>query len=117
MIKGAFDKPLMPRKQFLKRLATNIAIALGVGALSLLGGMWGYMHYEHLSRVDAFLNASMLLGGMGPVTMPQTESGKWFAGFYALYCGAVFLLGASFVLAPVAHRVLHKFHLAEEDEE
>ena len=115
-MKGLFDKPLMPREQFLKRLATNIAIALGVGAISLIGGMWGYMHYEHLSRVDAFLNASMLLGGMGPVNTPQTEGGKVFAGIYALYCGAIFLLGASFVLGPVAHRVLHKFHLAEEDE-
>ena len=74
------------------------------------------MHYEQLSRVDAFLNASMLLGGMGPVTTPKTEGGKVFAGIYGLYCGAIFLLVASFVLAPVAHRILHKFHIAEEDE-
>lgn len=115
-MKGLFDKPLMSRDKFLRRLATNAAIALGVGGLSLLGGMLGYMYFEHLSGVDAFLNASMLLGGMGPVNTPQTRSGKIFAGCYALYSGAIFLIGASFVLAPIAHRILHKFHLAEEDE-
>lgn len=115
-IKGFFDKPLMPRDQFLRRLAANVAISLCLGLVSLAAGMAGYRYFEHLSWVDAFLNASMLLGGMGPVTTPLTQSGKIFAGVYALYSGVVFLLGASFVLGPVAHRFLHKFHLADGTE-
>jgi hypothetical protein len=115
-MKGLFDKPLMPRDQFLRRLVANFAISLCLGVVSLAGGMAGYRCFEHLSWVDAFLNASMLLGGMGPVTTPLTQGGKIFAGLYALYAGVVFLIGASFVLGPVAHRILHKFHLDEEND-
>jgi len=72
--------------------------------------MAGYMHYEQLPWRDAFLNAAMLLGGMGPVESPQTAGGKMFAGLYALYAGLVFLVAIGIVLAPVVHRLLHKFH-------
>ncbi len=72
--------------------------------------MAGYMHYENLPWRDAFLNTAMLLGGMGPVDAPKTDGGKLFAGFYALYAGLVFIIGASVILAPVLHRILHKFH-------
>jgi hypothetical protein len=115
-VKGLFDKPLMPRKLFLRRLSMNFAISMSLGAFSLAFGMLGYSYLEHLSLVDAFLNASMLLGGMGPVTMPLTKWGKIFAGFYALYSGVIFLVGASIVLGPIAHRFLHKFHLDDGDE-
>ena len=115
-MKGLFDMPLMPRAQFARRLAAHFAFSLALVTASLAAGMWGYMHFEHLSCLDAFLNASMILGGMGPVTMPQTDHGKVFAGSYALYSGLVFLISASFVLAPLAHRILHKFHVDEGDE-
>jgi len=85
-----------------------VGIAVVVG--SLFGGMLGYAHFERLGWLDAFLNAAMLLGGMGPVESPATPGGKLFAGLYALYCGMVFLVVASIILAPVVHRVLHKFH-------
>ena len=85
-----------------------MGIAVVVG--SLFGGMLGYAHFERLGWLDAFLNAAMLLGGMGPVESPATPGGKLFAGLYALYCGMVFLVVASIILAPVVHRVLHKFH-------
>ena len=90
------------------------------GALALLGGslvwgMWGYMYFERLRLLDAFLNAAMLLGGMGPIEQPQTDGGKLFAGIYALYAGLVVLAVAGIILAPVMHRFLHRFHL-EEDE-
>ena len=78
--------------------------------LSLAIGMVGYVHYENLSWLSAFLNAAMLLGGMGPVDPPQTDSGKLFAGFYALYAGLVFIATATLIFTPIVHRLLHKFH-------
>jgi hypothetical protein len=72
--------------------------------------MAGYMGFEHLSALDAFVEAAMLLGGMGPVHTPVTAPGKLFAGCFALYAGLVFLLGAGVVSAPIVHRVIHKFH-------
>ena len=78
--------------------------------VSLALGMMGYEHFENLPWRDAFLNAAMLLGGMGPVDPPKTDGGKVFAGLYALYAGLVFLVTAGLVFAPVLHRVLHRFH-------
>lgn len=78
--------------------------------LSLVGGMAGYEHFESLAWRDAFLNSAMLMGGMGPVDPPRTDSGKLFAGMFALYAGLVFLVTAGLVLAPLVHRLLHKFH-------
>jgi hypothetical protein len=75
--------------------------------------MSGYVYFESLSWTDAFLNAAMLLGGMGPVNAPITEGGKLFAGWYALYAGLIFLVVAGVLGAPVVHRVLHRFHLDE----
>ncbi len=72
--------------------------------------MAGYVAFERLSWIDAFLNASMLLGGMGPVNAPQTVAGKLFAGLYALYAGLVFIVTAAVLFAPILHRVLHRFH-------
>jgi hypothetical protein len=83
-------------------------------ALSLLIGMLGYRVFEHLPWIDAFLNASMLLGGMGPVNMPQTAAGKLFAGCYALYAGLVFIATTALLLTPVLHRVIHRFHWADK---
>ena len=83
-----------------------------VGA-SLLAGILGYLYFENdhvKTRSDAFLNAAMLLGGMGPVHTPCTEGGKIFAAVYALYAGLFFLVAAGLLLAPVFHRLLHRFH-------
>lgn len=84
-------------------------------AISLWAGMLGYEHYEHLPWRDAFLNASMLLGGMGPVNNPVTPAGKLFAGCYALYAGILFLVTSTIILAPVIHRMLHLLHCDERD--
>ena len=103
-----------PGHVFALRLVAYAALSgLLVGG-SLLLGMWGYIRYEALSRTDAFLNAAMLLGGMGPVHVPVTEAGKLFAGCYALYAGLVFLVSVGVVLAPVVHRAMHLFHAEEE---
>lgn len=110
------SQPLLPRRKFLARLAQSGAVALAVVGVSLFIGMAGYHAFERLSWIDAFLNASMLLGGMGPVTAPATDGGKLFAGLYALYCGLVVIVVAGVLLAPVAHRILHKFHLQQSKE-
>jgi hypothetical protein len=98
----------------MRRLLRHSAAALGLLAGSLGIGMIGYVAFEQLSWIDAFLNASMLLGGMGPVDPPQTVAGKLFAGLYALYAGLVFIVTAAVLFAPILHRVLHRFHWDEK---
>ena len=109
------SEPLLSHADFLRRLAGNAVVAGILILISLIIGMVGYCLLEHLSLIDAFLNAAMLLGGMGPVNSPTTTGGKLFAGFYALYCGIVVIAIAGIILAPVAHRILHRFHLQTED--
>jgi hypothetical protein len=91
-------------------MARHASFAFALLLLSTAIGMWGYEHFEHLPWRDAFLNTAMLLGGMGPVDPLRTPGGKLFAGFFALYAGVVFLFSAGLLIAPIAHRILHKFH-------
>jgi hypothetical protein len=102
-------KPI-PRHHFIRRMLRHAGAAVLLLLLSLGLGMVGYEYFEHLLWRDAFLNAAMLMGGMGPVDMPRTDGGKVFAGLYALYAGLVFLVASGLVFAPVVHRVLHRFH-------
>jgi hypothetical protein len=104
------SQPPIKSASFAKRLAIHLFLAAGLLGVSLVVGMLGYSYYEHLSALDAFLNAAMLLGGMGPVNAPVTPGGKLFAGLYALYAGLVFVVTAALVLTPVVHRILHTFH-------
>jgi hypothetical protein len=98
-------------------MVMHVCAALLLVAISLFAGMMGYQHYEHMPWLDAFLNAAMLLGGMGPVkTDGLSEAGKLFAGIYALSSGLMFIAVMSIMLAPVVHRVLHRFHWVEERE-
>lgn len=100
----------LSRTRFAIRIINHLVAALGLIFLSLLMGIAGYMIFEHLSLIDAFLNASMLLGGMGPVNIPVTAAGKIFAGIYAMYSGLVFIVSAAIIFTPVLHRILHRFH-------
>ena len=109
-------QPLLPRRLFYRRVLTHTLFALAFVAGSLLIGIWGYIHFEHFSWVDALLNASMILGGMGPVGELKTTGGKLFASFYALFSGVVFLIIAGVLFAPAFHRFLHKFHLEMDQE-
>ena len=111
----ARHQPLLPRAIFLRRVAAHFGLAAAVLAVSLAGGMLGYRACEGFSWLDGFLNSAMLLGGMGPVNPPLTAAGKLFAGIYALYAGLVFIVTAALVTTPILHRVLHRFHLGEED--
>ena len=106
-------QPVIPREHFFRRLRRHFLLAAGFLAGSLAAGMAGYRYFEGLPWLDSFLNASMLLGGMGPVDPPKTDGGKFFAGCYALYSGLFFLVTAAIVFAPVLHRLLHKFHWNE----
>ena len=98
-----------------RRHAISGAIAFALIIVSLLVGMAGYRWLEGLAWIDAFLNAAMLLGGMGPIHTPVTEGGKLFAGLYALYCGLAVILVAGVILAPIAHRILHRFHMESRE--
>jgi len=104
------------RTLFWRRMFTHSAIALGILVFSLGLGMWGYEHYEHLPWRDAFLNAAMLLGGMGPVKTDLSEPGKLFAGLYALYAGLVVIALAALLLAPGVHQLMHHVHWDEPPE-
>lgn len=103
--------PLLPRRLFFGRLMRGGIIGASLVAVSLLIGMFGYHFLEGFSWLDAFVNASMLLGGMGPVDPVHTAGGKLFAGLYALYCGFAVLAIAGIIFAPIVHRFLHRFHL------
>lgn len=103
------QKPIS-RALFMRRMLGQLLWASGLLAISLAAGMAGYVALEGLPWVDAFLNAAMLLGGMGPVDDPQSTGGKLFAGLYALYAGLVFIVTAALLFTPVLHRIFHRFH-------
>jgi hypothetical protein len=112
---GTAVKPLPHRRVFLARLSRGVLAGVGVIAVSLFAGMAGYHWLEHLGWLDSYLNAAMLLSGMGPLWSPISDAGKVFAGAYALYSGVAVLAFAGVVLAPLGHRLLHKFHAADDD--
>ena len=106
-------EPLLPRSLFLKRIARWSALAGTVFVGRLAIGIFGYHFFGRLPWIDALLNASMILGGMGPVDELRTTAGKLFASFYALFSGLVIIGVAGLLLAPMVHRFLHKFHIEE----
>jgi hypothetical protein len=108
MIEGKHP-PLLPVRVFISRIIRNLLIGLTIIAFSLGLGMSGYSYFEKMGWIDAFLNASMILSGMGPVSTLQTNEGKLFAGFYALFSGIIFLIVMAIIIAPIFHRFLHRF--------
>lgn len=106
--------PLLSRPEFAWRMARSVGVATIVMIFSLAIGSIGYHYFCELTWIDALLNASMILTGMGPVAQVHTTSGKLFATAYALYSGVAFLTTMAVVLAPVAHRFMHQFNLEDE---
>jgi hypothetical protein len=104
---------LLPFRLFLLRLSNHAICAFLVVGGSLMIGIAGYHFLEHLAWIDALLNASMILGGMGPVDPVKTVPGKLFASGYALYSGLIVLVAAGIIFAPIFHRFLHRFHIEE----
>lgn len=108
------SRPLASPRRFALRLSKYIGVALLFVGVSLAVGVCGYMHFGGLGFVDAFLNASMILGGMGPVDALHTDSAKMFASLYALYSGIALLGTIAVILTPLIHRMLHALHLSEK---
>jgi hypothetical protein len=105
---------LLPLPGFFRRMAFSSLLAFGIVAIALLAGILGYHSIASLKWIDALLNASMILTGMGPVDPMTTSSAKLFASAYALFSGVVFLSAVGVVVAPIFHRILHKFHMDDD---
>jgi hypothetical protein len=110
-------RPLPSRWVFAQRLGGGVAAAALLVALSLVAGMAGYHYLEGIPWVDAFVDAAMILSGMGPLGDLKTSPGKIFAGCYALYSGLVLIFATGLILAPLFHRVMHRFHLEASQED
>src|SRR3569832_471834 len=100
------NKPLLPIRKFYQRLFNNGLIAFTIIIVSLSIGIAGYMGFADMKFVDALLNASMILGGMGPVDILTNDAAKYFASFYALFSGITFLTTVGVIFAPILHRLM-----------
>ena len=117
MVYESYTQPMISRRAFVVRLAKHFLLTLGIMAVWLAVGVAGYAWLGHLKPVDAFMNAAMIAGGMGPVDLMPDDGSKIFAGVYAIVSGVVIIGAAGVVLAPVLHRVLHAVHLDENDDQ
>lgn len=111
-----FSEPFPPFSLFIRHLLQAIFIGVFLIIVALCIGMWGYHTYEGMSWIDAFVNAAMILSGMGPMTPLLTDAGKMFAGFYALFSGLFFILVMGVMLGPIVNRVMHRWHLQNKSE-
>ena len=109
------NDPLAPKNVFVTRVVFSFLTSLLVVAVSLAIGTWGYHFFGELAWIDALLNASMILAGMGPVDPMNSVGGKLFATFYCLFSGIVFLTLMAIIMIPLYHRFLHNFHFADVD--
>ena len=110
------SKPVIPRPQFVSRLMRAVLLGLGMIVISLAIGMAGYfLLFPKLDWADAFVNAAMILSGMGPLAVPETTAAKIFSGCYAIYSGLMLVMSAGVIFAPLVHRFLHKMHADEVD--
>ena len=107
-------QPLAPRARFRSRLLKNVLAGALTVAAALGVGMAGYSYFAEMEPVDAFLNSAMILSGMGPVGELTSDGAKIFAGVYAIFCGLLIFAVAGLILAPVFHRVLHRFHVQDD---
>ena len=109
--------PIISKQAFASRMLWWGLLSLALILLSLLVGVCGYHYTENLPWLDALLNASMILGGMGEISTLNTDAGKWFASIYAIYCGLFLVMCGGLFLVPVFHRVLHHFHADKEEDD
>jgi hypothetical protein len=102
---------LISPRRFVGRMLKAIGLWLALTVVGLVIGMAGYAEFEDMSLADAYVNAAMILSGMGPLGELKTTAGKIFAGSYAIFSGLVIVIATGFVLAPIFHRILHRFHV------
>lgn len=107
-------QPLATKRTYYKRIGRSVLLALFILFVSLLIGIIGYHYTTGMTWLDALLNASMILSGMGPVDTITQASGKWFASFYALFSGVVFITNIGLILAPAIHRIMHRLHVEDK---
>jgi hypothetical protein len=106
---------VIPARRFARRLALSVALSAAIAAVALVLGVAGFHYIGEVPWIDALHNASMILGGMGPVAEMKSDAAKLFSAAYALFCGLVFISVVAVTLVPVLHRLLHKFHIDEAD--
>jgi hypothetical protein len=106
---------LAPRSVFVKRIIASLAVALGIIFVALLIGIAGYHYIAGFNWIDSLLEASMILGGMGPIKELPNDVAKIFASVYALFSGLILIALMGIILSPVIHRVMHRFHVDEKD--
>jgi hypothetical protein len=108
-------QPVATRAKFRARLWYSALLAGVVITVALVAGIAGYIYFEPMALIDAFANSAMILAGMGELNSLQTVGGKIFAGLYAIFCGLLIFGVAGLMLAPVFHRLLHNFHVDDDD--
>jgi hypothetical protein len=111
------DEQILTPQEFAGRMGRSLLVTAGIAVVSLAIGMAGYCYFAELSWLDGLLNAAMILTGMGPVDRMESAGGKLFSSFYALYSGVAFLSMSAVLTAPIFHRLIHKFHLEEDDDD
>jgi hypothetical protein len=112
--RGIFEhgrQPVISRPRFIRRMLMAVVLWCVLIVFGLAVGIGGYATFEGMSFVDAYVNAAMILSGMGPLGELKTTAGKIFAGSYAIFSGLIIVIATAFILAPVFHRVLHRFHV------
>ena len=115
----AFEKlsePLASGRVFAGRMFRFVAFGALMVAATLWLGMAGYHYLEHLGWLDSFVNATMIMSGMGVVVVPLSDAGKLFAGSYALFCGLVLIVATAIAFTPLIHRFLHTMHVEDDDD-
>ena len=110
------QQPVISRRGFLARMLIAIGLWMILTIASLAIGIVGYAGFEGMSFVDAYVNAAMILSGMGPMGELKTTAGKVFAGSYAIFSGLIIVIATGFILAPIFHRVLHRFHVENKSD-
>lgn len=110
------SEPLASGRVFAGRLFKFMAFGVLMVSITLWSGMAGFHYLEHLAWLDAFVNATMIMSGMGVVVLPTSDVGKLFAGSYALFCGLVLIVATAIAFTPVIHRFLHRMHVEDDDD-
>jgi hypothetical protein len=110
-------QPLLSRRRFADRMLMAIGLWCILAVVGLAIGMAGYAGFEGMSLADSYVNAAMILSGMGPMGELKTTAGKIFAGSYAIFSGLLLIIATGFVLAPIFHRVLHHFHVESQKQD